>query len=81
MAYGVFFSTVITIIREQVYLLVSYGAAFVTAKIVSGYFVKSQGIMGASILYAVLMGILAVILGAVMFIKIYKRKGAIDKAR
>ncbi len=80
MAYGVFFSTVITIIREQVYLLVSYGAAFVTAKIVSGYFVKSQGIMGASILYAVLMGILAVILGTVMFIKIYKKKGAIDKA-
>ena len=80
MAYGVFFSTVITIIREQVYLLVSYGAAFVAAKALSGFFVKSQGIMGASILYAVLMGILAFILGLVMFIKIGHRKKSLKQA-
>ena len=63
MAYGVFFSTVITIVRKQNYLIISYGIVFVLSKLLAGYFVKNQGIMGASVLYTVLMGMLAVMLG------------------
>lgn len=77
MAYGVFFSTVITIIREQKYLLISYGVVFAVALLLAGYFVRNHGIMGASMLYTLLMGILALFLGVVMFRKVYagrKRK-------
>ena len=74
MAYGVFFSTVITIIRKQNYLIVTYGTVFVLAKVLAGYFVRDHGIMGASILYAVLMGVLAVMLGAVTVRSVFLNK-------
>ena len=65
MAYGVFFSTVITIVRKQQYLLISYGATFVASFALAGYFVRHYEIMGASILYTVLMSMLAVMLAAI----------------
>ena len=69
MAYGVFFNYVITIIREQVFLLISYGIAALAALVLSGPFVTHAGITGASMLYAVLMCVLAVLLGAVLLWK------------
>ena len=74
MAYGVFFSTVITIIREQIYLLISYGVVSIIALFAAGWFVRTREIMGASMLYTILMGVLAVMLGAVMFKKVLSKK-------
>ena len=62
MAYGVFFSTVMTIIRKQQWLLVCYGATSIAAVFLAGFFVKRYEIMGASIIYAALMTMLAVML-------------------
>ncbi len=73
MAYGVFFNYVITIIREQKYLLISYGIASLAALLLSGIFVRQGGIGGASILYAVLMCVLAILLGSVLFWKLRKQ--------
>ena len=70
MAYGVFFNYVITIIREQKYLLISYGIASLAALVLSGPFVVRAGITGASCLYAVLMCVLAVLLGIVLLWKV-----------
>ncbi len=72
MAYGVFFSTVITIIREQKYLLISYGVTSLAALVLAGYFVRNFQISGAVILYTVLMSVLAVMLFIVMVIKLRK---------
>lgn len=72
MAYGVFFSTVITIIREQKYLLISYGVTSLAALLLSGFFVRNYEITGAVILYTVLMSVLAVMLFAVMIWKLHK---------
>ena len=74
MAYGVFFNYVITIIREQIFLLVSYGLAALAALAFSGLFVSRAGITGAVVLYTVLMGVLAVLLGAVLLHKLLRRK-------
>ncbi len=79
MAYGVFFSTVITIVREQKYLLISYGISFIAAKALAGWFVASHGIMGAVVLYTVLMGVLAVLLGAVTIWKVWGRKLTVSR--
>ena len=70
MAYGVFFNYVITIIREQLFLLISYGIAAIAALVLSGPFVVHAGITGASLLYAVLMCVLAALLGAVLLWKL-----------
>ena len=75
MAYGVFFSTVITIIREQKYLLIGYGVASLAALVLSGQFVAKGGMMGASILYAVLMALVSILLGLVTFWKIHASRG------
>ena len=74
MAYGVFFNYVITIIREQKFLLISYGVASLAALLLSGPFVTRAGITGASILYAVLMSVLAVLLAAVLVWKLRTRR-------
>ena len=70
MAYGVFFNYVITIIREQVFLLISYAVASAAALVLSGPFVIHAQITGASMLYAVLMCVLAGLLAAVLLWKL-----------
>ena len=74
MAYGVFFNYVITIIREQKFLLISYGIASLAALVLSGPFVTHAGITGASVLYTVLMSVLALLLAAVLVWKLRARK-------
>ncbi len=73
LAYATFFSTVITIIRAQFSLLICYGATAVAAKTLSGIIVQNYGIMGAAVLYSVLMGILAVILFVITAVKLKKQ--------
>ncbi|MDO5491551.1 MAG: lipopolysaccharide biosynthesis protein [Bacillota bacterium] len=74
MAYGVFFNYVITIIREQKYLLISYGITFIAARVLAGFFVTRWGITGAVILYTVLMAVLAVMLGIITLWKVRGRR-------
>lgn len=56
-----FFTVVVTIVRYQKHLTAGYVLVSVFAWLFSGYFVKNYGIMGASVLYALLMSLLAVI--------------------
>lgn len=74
LAYSVFFNTVITIIRLHKTLLYSYAATALAALLLSKYFVVNYGIAGAVTLYAVLMSVLAVILGVITFGKISREK-------
>jgi len=75
MAYGIFFSTVITIIRMQNSLIISYGIVALAAKLLSGVLVTDYGMTGAAVLYAILMLILSVMLMIIMIWKIRKEKG------
>ena len=72
LAYSTFFSTVITIIRMQKTLLVSYGVVALGAKLLSAPLVTGFGIVGATVMYAALMTILSIILFIIMICKIRK---------
>ena len=71
LAFSVFFTTVITIIRLHKTLIVSYGIAAIAAYILSGYFVRNFGILGATVVYGLIMTVLTVILGLILFTKLY----------
>lgn len=70
LAYSVFFNTVITIVRLHKTLFYSYTATAIAAVVMAKFFVVNYGIMGAVILYGVLMTILAGILAVITFSKI-----------
>ncbi|MBQ0017904.1 MAG: lipopolysaccharide biosynthesis protein [Clostridiales bacterium] len=72
LAYSVFFNTIITIIRMHKTLLYSYGVAALAALLLSKSFVINNGIMGAVLLYAVIIAALAIVLALITFIKIEK---------
>lgn len=72
LAYSVFFNTVITIVRMHRTLIFSYGAAAIAAFALSGIFVRNYGMLGATVLYAIIMTILTAILGVILWIKIRK---------
>ena len=72
LAYAQYFSTVITIIREQRSMIICYSIAAASAYVLSRLLVRSQGIMGAAIMYAVIMVVLALLLGAITFWKLKK---------
>lgn len=55
-----FFAVVVTVIRYQNRLTIGYIIAALIAKVMSRYFVFHYGIMGAAVLYAVLMTILTI---------------------
>ena len=74
LAFSVFFTTVITIIRLHNTLIISYGIAALAAYIFSGIFVKNQGILGAALLYAVIMTVLTIILGIILFAKLHTQR-------
>lgn len=54
-----FFTVVVTVVRGQKKLMLGYIAVAIVAKIMSKYFVANYGIMGACVLYTVLMTLLA----------------------
>lgn len=73
LAYSTFFSTVVTIIRLQRPMFICYGACALAAYLLSGAFVKHGGIMGAVIMYGVIMSLLSVMLFFIMLYGIKKR--------
>ncbi len=79
LAYSVYFSTIIAIIRVQRSLIVCYGLVSVLSLVISKRLVVGGGMMGASLLYAVLMTILAAGLSAVVLYE-FRRKSALLKS-
>jgi len=73
LAYATYFSTVITIIREQKSMIICYGVAAASAYVLSGILVKAHGITGAAVMYAIIMSVLAVLLGAITIWKLTKQ--------
>ena len=74
LAYSVFFNTVITIIRWHQTLIWCYGAAAIAAFVLSGPFVRTAGMRGATVLYAVIMTVLTVLLGIILWVGIRREK-------
>ena len=70
LAYATFFNTVITIVREQKKMIIGYGVAAIAAFALSKFLVLKYEIMGAAALYAIIMCILALILAAIMIMKL-----------
>lgn len=67
LAYSVYFSTIIAIIRVQRSLIVCYGAVSMVSLLISKWMVVDHGMIGASLFYAVLMTLLSASLAAVVF--------------
>ena len=67
LAYATYFSTVITVIRLQKTLIFCYGIVALAAKLLAGVFVVKYNLMGAAIIYAILMTLLAIALFAITF--------------
>lgn len=74
LAFSVYFSTIIAIIRAQKSLIFCYGGVSILALLLSRPFVAGGGITGASWMYVLLMSVLAVSLFAVMFLRMRKEK-------
>lgn len=72
LAYATFFSTVVTIVRMQTPMLICYLVAAIAAKACSGFFVVNYGVMGAAIMYGVIMTILSIMLFIIMVWRIRK---------
>lgn len=79
LAYSVYFSTIIAIIRVQRSLIICYGAVSVVSLLISKWLVVDHGMIGASIFYAILMTILAAALAAVVFREFAKRKNELAR--
>ncbi len=80
LAFSVYFSTIIAIIRAQKSLIACYGVTSVMALLLSGVFVKDHGITGASWMYALLMTVLALSLFIAMLIRLKKQKRMLTEA-
>lgn len=79
LAYSVYFSTVIAIIRAQKSLIACYGVTSIMAILLSKSFVAKGGVTGAAWMYVLLMGVLAVLLFISMSIKLTDEKKRINK--
>ncbi|MDD6311564.1 MAG: oligosaccharide flippase family protein [Firmicutes bacterium] len=79
LAYCTFFSTVLTVIRLQQSLMVCYVIVSLAAKLLSKVFVTNLGIMGAASMYAALMILLALMLGAITLWRIRKEGKLLNK--
>ena len=66
LAYSTFFSTILTIMRKQNLLLVCYLIVSIGAKLLSGVMVTHYGIVGAAVLYGMLMLVLTFALGLII---------------
>lgn len=68
LAYVSFFVIILTIMRRQNIILLGYTIVAITAKITSKFFVLNYGILGATLMYTILMTALAIILFIVMIV-------------
>lgn len=71
-----FFTVVVTVMREQKYLMIGYIAAAVVALLMTNKVVATYGIRGATIFYSVLMTIATIVFAAVMMVFIKRKETA-----
>lgn len=69
-AFSAFFSVVITVMRKQKFALYVYVAVLIVFQFATTYLVKSDGIMGASLSYALSMGIVALLYLSIVVLQI-----------
>lgn len=62
LGYSIYFNMLMAVIRAQRPMIYCYGIVAAMAMLMSGYFVRSYGIMGAAVLYAALMTLLTIAL-------------------
>ena len=74
LAFSVYFSTIIAIIRAQKSLIFCYGGVSLMSLAVSKYFVQGGGITGASWMYVMLMSVLALSLFVAMYLRLDKER-------
>jgi len=79
LAYSVYFSTVIAIIRAQKSLIFCYGGVSVMALALSKPFVKEHGVTGAAWMYVLLMTVLAASLFIAMMRRLSREKKEIAR--
>ena len=79
LGYSIYFNMLLAVIRAQRPLIYCYGIVAVLAMIMSGPFVKNYGVMGAAILYAILMTLLSISLLIATVIPLGKEWEAISK--
>ena len=69
-----FFNVVITVTRNQKYLMIGFITGAILAALLSNRAVSGWGITGASVLYVVLMSVMASAFGAILIIIIRREK-------
>lgn len=69
-AFSAFFSVIITVMRKQKFALYVYVAVLIVFQFATTYLVKSDGIMGASLSYALSMGIVALLYLSIVVLQI-----------
>ena len=69
-----FFTVTVTVVRGQKYLIPGYFLTALAAKLLSGYFVRTQGVLGASILYAFMMTLVSLAFGLVFVLCVKYKK-------
>lgn len=69
-----FFNVVITVTRNQKYLMIGFITGAILAALLSNRAVSGWGITGASVLYVVLMSVMAAAFGAILIIIIRREK-------
>lgn len=74
LAFSVYFSTIIAIIRAQKSLIFCYGGVSLMSLAVSRSFVQGGGITGASWMYVMLMSVLALSLFIAMHLRLTKER-------
>ena len=79
LAYSVYFSTVIAIIRAQKSLILCYGGVSLMALLLSKTFVAGGGITGAAWMYVLLMSVLALSLFIAMYLRLRKEKMELNR--
>lgn len=70
-----FFTIVVTVIRCQKHLIIGYVACAVLAGVFSNHVVADYGIMGASVLYSLLMTLMGGVFAIILVVCVKKRKG------
>lgn len=73
-----FFFAIVTIIRKQIYVIASYSVASILSLVVSKSMVTKYGMMGACLLFGLLMSVVMVILIIVIGIELLKRRKSIN---
>ena len=69
-----FFIVVVTVVRGQKYLLIGYAIAAGSAMLLSNYFVRTYGLIGAAVLYTTLMSLTTILFAAIFLMCVRKER-------